>query len=87
MISKVLDDPTVTEKDLKQLNDGWDDLCQESVSKQDRLDEARLAAEEFDSGFTDMKTWIDQEVAELLSQAEPDEDAAVLQQQIDENKV
>ena len=87
LISEILDDPTVTKDDLQQLNDSWDKLCQQSVDKQDRLEEAYRAADEFERGLNGLMSWIDQEVAELSNQPEPSEDVTTLQQQIEENKV
>ena len=87
LVSKVLDDPAVTKEDLRQLNEGWDDLCQQSVDKQDRLDQAHKAAVEFEQGFTDLVTWVGQQMEELQAQAEPADDPTALQQQIEDNKV
>lgn len=77
----------MTKKDLEQLNKAWDDLCQQSVSKQDRLDEGHRAAVEFERGLNDLVTWVDQKVKDLLAQPEPADDVNTLQQQIDNNKV
>ena len=87
LISKVLDDPAVTQDDLKQLTESWEELCQQSVEKQDRLDAAHKEAVEFEKGFVDLIGWVDRTTKELASQPEPSEDPAVLQQQIDENTV
>ena len=87
LISEVLDDPTVTKKDLRQLNVGWEELNKQSVNKQDRLDEAHRAATEFEEGYNNIMSWMDKEITELLNQSEPAQDDAVLQQQIEDNKV
>ena len=87
LISDILDDPAVTKDDLQQLNDNWDELCQQSVDKQDRLDEARKAAEGFEKGLNDLVTWIDTQAKQLASQPDPSEDVSTLQQQIEDNKV
>lgn len=87
LISEVLDKPEVTEQDLQELNEAWENICQLSVGKQDRLDEALRDAREFEEGYTDLVEWIDAQSAELQNQLPPDEDAAVLQQQIEEHKV
>lgn len=83
----MLDDSTVTKEDLKQLNESWETLCQQSVDKQDRLDAAHKAAVKFERGFSGLVAWIDQQVEELQAQPDPDEDANELQRQIDENQV
>ena len=87
LVSEVLDDPAVTEQDLQELNEAWENICQLSVKKQERLDEALKDAKEFDSGYNDLVLWIDAQSAELQSQLPPDEDAAILQQQIEDHKV
>lgn len=87
LISKVLDDPVVTQDDLRQLAESWDELCHQSVDKQDRLDAAHKEALDFEEGFADLIEWIDGTAEELAAQPEPSEDAAVLLQQIDENMV
>ena len=40
LVSEVLDDPVVTQHDLQEMNEMWDSVCQKSVQKQERLDEA-----------------------------------------------
>ena len=87
LIGEILDDPTITKDDLDRLNAAWDDLCQQAVEKQDRLEEAHSQAERFEGGYNDLVSWVSAMMAELQNQAEPDEDATVLQQQMDENKV
>ena len=87
LVSEVLDDPAVTEQDMKELKEDWDNICQQSVKKQERLDEACEAAQAFEDSFADLVLWVDAQCAELQSQPPPDEDATVLQQQIDEHKV
>lgn len=39
-MAEVLDDPTVTQQDMREMNNMWDSVCQKSVQKQERLDEA-----------------------------------------------
>ena len=87
LISEVLDDPAVTKQDLQELNEAWENICQLSVRKQDRLDEALEDAKKFEEGFNDLVLWIDAQSAELESQPPPDEDASILQQQIEDHKV
>jgi len=38
--SEILDDPSVTEQDLQEMNKMWDTICQKSTEKQERLDAA-----------------------------------------------
>ena len=45
------------------------------------------AAREFDDGFSELVLWIDATTAELGSQPPPNEDASILQEQIEEHKV
>ena len=40
LVAEVLDDPTVTQQDMREMNNMWDSVCQKSVQKQERLDEA-----------------------------------------------
>ena len=87
LVSKVLDNPAITKEDMAQLNHCWEDLCQQSVDKQDRLNEALRAAEEFEGGLSDLLGWIDSKARELTAQPDPEEDAHGLQQQIENNKV
>ncbi len=87
LIGEVLDDPAITKDDLERLNNAWDDMCQQAVEKQERLDEAYDQTQRFEDGYNDIVSWISAQVAELQNQAEPDEDSMVLQQQIDDNKV
>ena len=87
LISEVLDDPTVTQQDIQELNETWENICQLSVRKQERLDEALRDARVFEEGYNDLVAWIDDKSAELQSQLPPDEDASILQQQIEEHKV
>ena len=87
LISEVLDDPAVTQQDVQELNETWENICQLSVRKQERLDEALRDAREFEEGYNDLVAWIDDKSAELQSQLPPDEDASILQQQIEEHKV
>ena len=44
LVSEVLDDPSVTQQDLAELNELWDSVCQQSVSKQERLDQAMVVS-------------------------------------------
>ena len=87
LISDVLDDPAVTQQDLQELNEAWENICQLSVRKQERLDEALKDARKFEEGFADLVIWIDAQSSELQNQLPPDEDASVLQQQIEDHKV
>ena len=87
LVSAVLDDPAVTREDLKQLNQAWEELCQQSVDKQDRLDQARKAAVDFETGLSALMGWIGKQAEALQAQAEPDQDPTTLQQQIEQNKV
>ncbi len=57
------------------------------MEKQDRLNEALRAAEDFERGIAGLVGWIDQQCRELAAQSEPSEDVATLQQQIELNKV
>ena len=87
LISDVLDDPTVTKQDLKELNEAWENTCQLSLKKQERMNEALKDAKKFEEGLNDLVVWIDAQSAKLQSQLPPDEDASILQQQIEEHKV
>ena len=87
LIAEVLDDPTVTQQDLQELNESWNNVCQRSVAKQERLEDAYRAAESFEDGYGEIVQWIDAQSAELQSLPPPDEDSTVLQQQIEEHKV
>ena len=40
LVSEVLDDPTVTQQDMSEMNEVWGTVCEKSVQKQERLDEA-----------------------------------------------
>ena len=40
LVAEVLDDPTVTQQDMREMNNMWNSVCQKSVQKQERLDEA-----------------------------------------------
>ena len=40
LVSDVLDDPTVTQQDMAEMNLMWDGVCVKSVQKQERLDRA-----------------------------------------------
>ena len=87
LISEVLDEPAVTQQDLRELSEAWENICQLSVGRQERLDEALRDAIEFEEGYSDLVDWIDAKSTELQSQLPPDEDASVLQQQIEDHKV
>lgn len=87
LISDVLDDPAVTKQDLQDLNEAWENTCQLSVKKQERMAEALKDARKFEEGLNDLVAWIDVQSATLQSQLPPDEDASVLQQQIEVHKV
>ena len=87
LIAEVLDDPSVTQQDLKELNEAWESVCQRSVVKQERLEEAYKAAEAFEDEYGDLVGWIDEQAAMLQALPSPDEDSTALQQQIDEHKV
>ena len=39
-MAELLDDPTVTQQDMAEMSELWEDLCVKSVQKQERLDEA-----------------------------------------------
>ena len=87
LIKEILDEPTITKEDMDKLNCAWEELCQQSVDKQDRLNEALTAAEKFEEGYSDIISWVNSEVSILQSQSEPDEDATILLQQIEDNNV
>ena len=40
LVSEILDDPTVTQHDMQEMNGLWENVCQRSVQKQERLDAA-----------------------------------------------
>ena len=40
LVAEVLDDPTVTQEDMQEMNNLWSDVCGKSVQKQERIDEA-----------------------------------------------
>lgn len=77
----------MTQQDLQELNETWNNVCQRSVAKQERLDDAYRAAQSFEDGYGEIVQWIDAQSAELQSLPPPDEDSTVLQQQIEEHKV
>ena len=87
LIKEILDEPIITKEDMDKQNCTWVELCQQSVDKQDRLNEALTAAEKFEEGYSDIISWVNSEVSILQSQSEPDEDAAILLQQIEDNNV
>ena len=87
LISDILDDPAVTKQDLEELNEAWETTRQLSLKKQERINEALKDAKKFEGGLNDLVMWIDAQSAKLQSQLPPDEDASVLQQQIEEHKV
>ena len=41
LVAEVLDDPTVTQQDLGEMNEMWEEVCVKSVQKQERLDKAQ----------------------------------------------
>ena len=41
LVVEVLDDPTVTQQDLGEMNEMWEEVCVKSVQKQERLNEAQ----------------------------------------------
>ena len=41
LVAEVLDDPTVTQQDLGEMNEMWEEVCVKSVQKQERLNEAQ----------------------------------------------
>ena len=41
LVAEVLDDPTVTQQDLREMNDMWEEVCVKSVQKQERLNKAQ----------------------------------------------
>lgn len=87
LISDVLDDPAVTKQDLEALNEAWETTRRLSARQQERIKEALEDAKKFEGGLNDLVVWIDAQRAKLQSQLPPDEDASVLQQQIEEHKV
>lgn len=87
LIAEVLDDPSVTQSDLSQLNEAWENVCQSAVAKQERLDEAYQAAKDFDDEYKELVGWVTDLSAQLQAMPPPDEDSTVLQQQMDEHKV
>jgi len=87
LISEVLDEPSVTQQDLKELNENWDSVCQRSVAKQERLEEAFTAAEEFETKHAELVDWIDDHCDVQQAMPPPEEDSTALQQQIDNHKV
>lgn len=87
LISDVLDDPAVTKQDLEELNEAWETLHQLSLKKREKMNEALEDAKKFEGGLEDLMMWIDAQRTKLQSQLPPDEDASVLQQQIEEHKV
>ena len=40
LVAEVLDDPSVTQQDMRDMNEMWENVCQKSVQKQERLDDA-----------------------------------------------
>ena len=40
LVQEILDDPAITQQDLQELNETWEGICQSSIKKQERLDEA-----------------------------------------------
>ena len=87
LISDILDDPTVTKQDLEELNEAWENTRQLSLKKQERMNEALKDAKKFEGGLNNLVMWIDAQNTKLQSQLPPDEDASILQQQIEEHKV
>ncbi len=87
LIAEVLDEPSVTQTDLSELNEAWGNVCQRSVVKQGRLEEAYRAAEAFEDGYENLVKWIDDQAAQLQALPPPNDDSTTLQQQIDEHKV
>ena len=41
LVAEVLDDPTVTQQDLREMNEMWEEVCVKSVQKQERLNKAQ----------------------------------------------
>ena len=41
LVAEVLDDPTVTQQDLGEMNEMWEEVCVKSVQKQERLNKAQ----------------------------------------------
>ena len=41
LVAEVLDDPTVTQQDLGEMNEMWEEVCVKSVQKHERLNEAQ----------------------------------------------
>ena len=41
LVAEVLDDPTVTQQDLGEVNEMWEEVCVKSVQKQERLNKAQ----------------------------------------------
>ena len=40
LVSEVLDDPAVTQQDMAEMNQVWEGVCEKSVQKQERINEA-----------------------------------------------
>ncbi len=87
LISDVLDDPAVTKQDLEALNETLKTTQQLLARQKERVEEALKDAKKFEGGFNELVVWIDAQRAKLQSQLPPDEDASVLQKQIEEHKV
>ncbi len=87
LIAEVLDDPSVTQSDLSELNEAWESVCQSAIAKQERLDEAYQAAKDFDDEYKDLVGWINNLSAQLQEMPPPEEDSTALQQQMDDHKV
>lgn len=87
LISDILDDPAVTKQDLEALNEAWETTRRLSARQQERIKEALEDAKKFEGGLNKLVVSIDAQRAKLQSQLPPDEDASVLQQQIEEHKV
>jgi soluble cytochrome b562 len=87
LISDVLDDPTVTKQDLEALNEAWKTTCQLLARQKERMKEALEDAKKFEGGLNELVVWIDAQRTKLQGQLPPDEDASVLQKQIEEHKV
>ena len=48
LVEEILDDPAITRQDLQELNETWEGICQSSIKKQERLDEASQVGGESD---------------------------------------
>eukprot|EP00731_Ephydatia_muelleri_P031615 Em0023g122a len=86
LVAGVLDDPALTEQALQETREKWEELCHCSAKKQEMLDIAFEAAQQFEEQYKDLLLWVDAQLAEIQSLPPPREDADELQKQISEHQ-